>query len=261
MSKIFADANAKDGVVVLSFYVDDNSDKMTIHRSVNNFTGFIDSALLNSFTSVLNADPAANVTMVLPESAAIRALVVRAAVNAGNDAVEASLKDWMPQEIKNSLSVAIPALEEAIRNHTGSISVIKARCLYRWEIEAVNGSMIKELEKLQSGDEIELTATSNQGSIAKNKKIVCRENNYLNGKFTVSTRRTGQRTRYFVERLIEVYDESGKPIKTTTYDASSRGLEGTNDSANRVLNLLTLRTKTAEALPRTIRKTKVEVVA
>lgn len=255
--KKFIDINSKDGILVTCSYRDDGkSTNMKVTRTISEYSGNAEVAMIDAATKALTKDPGDDATLILPESTAIRVLVVRAAMKNGDDVLEATLKDWMPQDMIDGFCKVIPELENALTAHTGKVSVIKARCLYRWELTALDATYLENL-----GDSIVLkgSGTANQGSASEDGNIVCTENNYLTGTFKVVRKTVGKRMRYFVERMINVIQD-GKVVKMFTAEASKLGLDGNDDVANRVLNLLMLRTKTAEALPRVIRKTQVTVV-
>ena len=254
--KKFIDINSKDGILVTCSYRDDGqSTNMKVTRTIGKYNGNAEVAMIGAAAKALKKDVDDDAVLVLPESTAIRVLTVRAAIKNGDDVLEATLKDWMPQDMVEGLSKNIPELEDALLAHTGKLSVIKARTLYRWELTGTD----EDLAKLSDNIVLQGSGTSNQGSTSEDGNVTCSENNYLTGAFKVTKRVVGKRTRYFVERMINVVQD-GKIVKMSTTDAFTAKLEGNDDTANRILNLLLLRTKTAEALPRVIRKTQVTVV-
>lgn len=263
MKKI-VDINAKDGVLAVSYFVEDNSAEMKIKRDVQNFNSTQDTIMMAAMSSILDQSVGDDLTVILPESVAIRAMVVRKAVKegkTGDSVARAVVKKWMPKNLIDELSSVAPMLATSIAEHKGKLQIMKARQLYRWELSPIAEEDEDALQILADKKEITLTGTGTENEGSRNEEIgiMCRENNYLNGTFSVISRKIGQKVHYYVERVINVIDKDGNRVKMTTAQASTLQVDGADDSGNNVLNMLTLRTKNAEALPRVIRKTKITI--
>lgn len=254
--KTYFDINAKDGVIVTSSFVESENADMHVTRKVDQYTGSADIAILTKVSEILKTITS-DVELLLPEAVAIRIFTIRAAIKKGIQNVVASLiKDWMSAEYRQELSIVTPKIISAIENFSGKLVITKARTLYRWELtEKVPGA----LDKVNNKISLKGTGEENKGSWNEEKTIGCAENNYLNGEFTLVKQQVGKSTRYYVERLITIFVNGEVKKMTTLSAAATKGAKGANNTSSKVLNLIKLRTATAEKLPRTVTKEKVIV--
>ena len=258
MAKFVVDTNAKENIVATSWYIEDTSTTMQISRRVLDGHGKnTEIMILENFAIFIAEHPTDDIVYILPESTAIRIITIRSAMKNGGNLATKLLKDWMPNDFQKALIEVAQQIMQILPQYTGKLQIMKARQLYRWELQGAGGAQLQNVP-----EEITMkgTESSNNGSWTEDGKIGCSENNYLTGTFKVIKKKVGQKEKYYVERTIRVINEDGSTVHMSTVKASAKGLEGTDDSSNRVLNYLTLRTKTAEALPRVIRKTQVTVV-
>lgn len=257
MAKFVVDTNAKENIVATSWYIEDASATMEISRRVLDGHGKnTEIMILENFAIFIAEHSADDIAYILPESTAIRIITIRSAMKNGSNLATKLLKDWMPNDFKQALITVAQQIMQVLSQYTGKLQIIKARQLYRWELQGVGGAQLQNVP-----EEITMkgTESANNGSWTEDGKIGCSENNYLTGVFKVIKKKVGQKEKYYVERTIRVVSESGSTVHMPTSEANAKGLDGADDSSNRILNYLTLRTKTAEALPRVIRKTQVTV--
>ena len=174
-------------------------------------------------------------TFIVPESIAFRMFQAQSAFNAGNNIIEELYLDWMKSPEYNITStetvngeqktVTYNAWESAItdlathlttmlsKDSGFQINFMNARQLYRWQILDQHNT---DSSKPALQDRMEVTFS--QG-VDKEHGFICRENNFLNGTFTVmeSTirdRNGGVRKQYHVPRYVVVNTPEGRKNMT-----------------------------------------------
>jgi len=138
-----------------------------------------------------------------------------------------------------------------------SINVINARSLYRWEIKQEDLSDDDDTPRLTNG----MTVNFKNG-IDEDLKLVCTENNFLNGTFTVTEndvrdRRNNVTKHFYVPRTIQVTNKTTN-LRQAMSISEFMNLKGEDvenfepsyENGALLINAAKLRAETARLLPR-----------
>jgi hypothetical protein len=281
------DINAKDGIVARASFRRENPERIVTYKipcpprepSQCSLMTML-SYCLESVRSAAESNPTlkGRYTFIVPESIAYRMFQAQGCVNRGTPIVDNLFLPWMDSdefiiedEIENedgktetvqfnawkaSIEGLASLLEEMLDKKSGwSINFVNARTLYRWELiggEDENGESI-----LRNGMTVDLkNGTNDDGT------IVCRENNYLTGTFTVSEnivrdRNQHETPHYYVQRMVPVINkETSQRTSMSVGDymqlseEDKEKIEPAYENGVLLINAAKLRTETAKLLPR-----------
>lgn len=277
------DVNAKDGVVAISKMLRDDPEKVTVKTANYDYSMPVQCALMGAVNSILEElyesaekDPSVKgrYTILVPETVAYRFFQAQGCVNKGTDITDALYLSWMQAETYNRTATitnddgkeevveyniwesTISAMSDLLnimldKTSGWSINFMNARTLYRYELRSADGTPIDQL--IDKGVTVNLINSYDQ-----DKKVICTENNMLNGQFTVS--RTDVRDRqgnvtphFYIPRTIPVRTADGATSLMTVSELmmpQNEGVAPINANHVYVFNAAFLRTKTAEVLPR-----------
>ena len=277
------DVNAKDGVVAISKIMRDDPENVTVKTADYDYSMPVQCALMGAVNSILDElhesaqkDPSikGRYTIMVPETVAYRFFQAQGCVNKGQDITSALYLPWMQAETYNRTATiindngeeevveyniwesTISAMSDLLnimldKTSGWSINFVNARTLYRYELRSADGTPIDQL--IDKG-----TVVNVVNSYDQDRKVICTENNILNGQFVVS--RTDVRDRqgnvtphFYIPRVIPVRTVEGTNSLMTIGELMMPQNDGvTPVNANHVhfFNAAFLRTKTAEVLPR-----------
>ena len=271
-SNIIIDINYKDGLAVRAS-LRQNKDVATVKTDVlqgDPKKSAQENLFMTAATvlSQLNATEfQGRVSLILPESVALRTMGANKVVKEGGDAFDKLYLPWMTDadksgknDYRGAISAFVEQLEAFYSDGNNSLNIVNARALYRYEL-------LGEIQDLKAGDTIKLVNSS-----ADDGKIACTENNYLNGTFgimtqTIRDRQGNSRIRVFVNRVYKV-TQSGEQksytaseLLTLLDENPNLDIQGNTEATSAAITALKLRKINAENLPRVVvaKVTKVEV--
>jgi len=271
-SNIIIDINYKDGLAVRAS-LRQNKDVATVKTDVlqgDPKKSAQENLFMTAATvlSQLNATEfQGRVSLILPESVALRTMGANKVVKEGGDAFDKLYLPWMTDadksgknDYRGAISAFVEQLEAFYSDGNNSLNIVNARALYRYEL-------LGEIQDLKAGDTIKLVNSS-----AHDGKIACTENNYLNGTFgimtqTIRDRQGNSRIRVFVNRVYKV-TQSGEQksytaseLLTLLDENPNLDIQGNTEATSAAITALKLRKINAENLPRVVvaKVTKVEV--
>lgn len=219
-------------------------------------------------------------TFIVPESIAFRMFQAQSSFNQGHDIVSDLYLDWMkaPEyEItteEDGKQITYNAWESAITDLATNLAIMlnkdsgftinfmNARQIYRWQIVDQHAT---DPSKPKLEDHMEITL-SNGADIEHG--FLCRENNFLNGTFTVTEstirdRNGGTRKQYHIPRYVPVNTPEGRKNMTVgeiiALPEDNRP-EPVYENGAVLINAALLRMENAKQLPR-ISVGKFKVVA
>ena len=277
-SKVIFDIQAREGIVArASFHRDNPTEIITSAKQYPSYmptqcaTMMMVNYCLTMLREAAEKDPKVKgrYTFIVPENVAIRFFEAQKCVNNKSDVMASLFKSWMnaPQynvtvqdEDGNAqtcnvweavLYDLVSELEIMMDKSSGwSLNFVNSRTLYRYEIRKADGGDITAV--LAAGD----TVTFSQG-VNVEKGLVCAEQNFLTGTFTVSRRDVRDRNQnvtphFYVPRLIQAVNEKdGSQVNVTANEiVADENLEPVYQAGVYVVNAAFLRIKTAEMLPR-----------
>lgn len=265
-SKIIIDINYKDGVIARSsMRVSGDKAVVKTAKIKGDSKKPAQVNLLNGFSIVLGqlneTDFRGRVSVIIPESVALRLMGAVKTVRDGEDATNKLYLSWMQSADEKgagygeAIAETVKQLEAFLCDEENSLNIVNARSLYRYEL-------MGDTQDLKAGDEINLVNSFNEEL-----GISCTENNFLNGTYTTTTqtirdRENNTRVRVFVNRVYKVtVDNEQKSLSASELLGLLEGHElSGSDSTNATISALKLRTINAEQLPRTLvaKITKVE---
>jgi len=284
------DINAKDGIMARASMRKDAPEAVTTQKFPTVPGEPIQCSLLSMVTYCLAMirDAAVNdpslkgrYTFLVPESIAYRLFQAQKCVNAGIDIRSELYLPWMQddqflisdtvvneetgeEEVhqfnawESAISELADILEEMMDKSNGwSINVINARSLYRWEIKQEDLSDDDDTPRLTNG----MTVNFKNG-IDEDLKLVCTENNFLNGTFTVTEndvrdRRNNVTKHFYVPRTIQVTNKTTN-LRQAMSISEFMNLKGEDvenfepsyENGALLINAAKLRAETARLLPR-----------
>jgi len=271
-SNIIIDINYKDGLAVRAS-LRQNKDVATVKTDIlqgDPKKSAQENLFMTAATvlSQLNATEfQGRVSLILPESVALRTMGANKVVKEGGDAFDKLYLPWMTDadksgknDYRGAISAFVEQLEAFYSDGNNSLNIVNARALYRYEL-------LGEIQDLKAGDTIKLVNSS-----AHDGKIACTENNYLNGTFgimtqTIRDRQGNSRIRVFVNRVYKV-TQSGEQksytaseLLTLLDENPNLDIQGNTEATSAAITALKLRKINAENLPRVVvaKVTKVEV--
>lgn len=277
-SKVIFDVQAREGIVArASMHRDNPAEIITSAKQYPSYmpaqcaTMMMVNHCLTMLREAAEKDPQVKgrYTFIVPENVAIRFFEAQKCVNNKSDVMASLFKKWMnmPQynvTVPNEEGTAetvnvweailydlVAELEIMMDKSSGwSLNFVNSRTLYRYEIKRADGGDITAV--LAAGD----TVTFSQG-VSVEKGLVCTEQNFLNGTFTVSRRDVRDRNQnvtphFYVPRIIQaVNEEDGSQVNATANEIiANDNLEPVYQAGVYIVNAAFLRTKTAEMLPR-----------
>lgn len=264
-SNIIIDINYKDGIIARSsMRVSGDKAVVKTAKIKGDAKKPAQVNLLNGFATVLgqlnDTEFVGRVSMILPESVALRLMGAVKTVKDGEDATSKLYLDWMQGADEygagygEAIAEAVKQLEAFLCEEENSLNIVNARALYRYELTG-------EIHDLKAGDKVTLT-----NSINEELGVSCSENNFLNGEYTVTTqtirdRQNNTRVRAFINRIykVSVDNEQKNLTASEILGLMNHEISG-SDSTNATISALKLRAINAELLPRTLvaKITKVE---
>jgi hypothetical protein len=218
---------------------------------------------------------------LVPESIAYRLFQAQACVNAGKDMRTELYLPWMQDDQflitdtvideetgkeetvrfnawESAIGELADILEEMMDKTTGwSINVLNARSLYRWEIKQSELAEDDPTPRLTNGMKVNF-----KNGVDEDLQLVCTENNFLNGEFTVSEndvrdRRNNVTKHFYVPRTIQVNnkDTNMRQVMSISEFMNLKGedvdkFEPAYENGALLINAAKLRTETAKLLPR-----------
>ena len=206
------------------------------------------------------------VSLILPESVALRIMGANKAVKNGEDAMEKLYLDWMRDadeksgsDYKGAIAAFVEQLEAFHSDEANSLNIVNARSLYRYEL-------MGDVSGIKAGETVKLV-----NSAMEDGAVSVTENNFLNGEFTTTTqsirdRQGNTRTRAFVNRVFRVTVNGEQKAMTasellTALDGDPNlDIQGNTEATSAAITALKLRKINAEKLPRVVvaKVTKVE---
>lgn len=266
---LYLDINRKDDVLVVSHFIDDDSDTMNIVQKTYEVDANIQDQviLLEGYASVMEGlEFEGNVTVITPQVIAIRLFQMLKLVKEAGATVESvatgTTQSWMNEDMIAAVSHAAAGTMAAI-SAGANLRIVSALSLYSYRLQGLDDAVIAGLHGKTVKVENSVVTSANGEPV---EGVTIRDHSYVSGEFVCNvreitsqegkTRHDGTIPRYY--RVIK----DGKTVRMTGFEVSAdMSVDGSNDSTTSNINMIRLHVTGAAALPRKVVKKKIAVTA
>lgn len=266
-NSLVLDINRKEDVLVVSHYLDDDSDTMNITQKKFSVDATVSDQviLLEGYGSVLeNLGYKGNVTVVIPQSVAIRLFqILKLSKESGatvDSVVAAATMTWMGEDMIAAVRQAVEGTFAA-KADGANLRIVSALSLYSHRLQGTDDAVIAGLHGKTLKIENSVVTTANGDPV---EGITVRDNSYVTGEFACTVNEiVSQKGEVRHEATIPRYYrvvKDGTPVRMTGFEVSAdMTVDGTSDSVTDNINMIRLHVTGAAALPRKVMKKKLKV--